>query len=810
MTAALDAGARLALAIVAWLLGIALQLQQARLWPEALYIAGLALALATLPVARWRLRVGRSELPAMALICIALGAAAFCSTGWRAGARLAEQLPAALQGQDLLLTGAIAALPRSAPDGRRFVFEVEHARHLGEPVQVPARVALGWYGGFASDTTAAESVPELRAGQRWQLLVRLRLPHGNLNPHGFDYELWLFERGIRATGSVRGGDANQLLGEAVAHPVERLRQRIGEAMTRRLGDTAAAGVLAALAVGDQAAIERDDWELFRRTGVAHLMSISGLHVTMFAWLAGGLLGLAWRRSRRLMLTVPTPLAARWAGVLAAAAYALLAGWGIPAQRTLWMLVTLALLRSFGVRWPAPLGLLVAALVVMLVDPWALLQPGFWLSFVAVGLLMGARAEAQPRAGSMWLRVRRGLRAGARTQLVASIGLAPLSMVFFQQVSLVGFVANMVAIPLVTLLITPLALLGIAWGALWTLGSWLVQALMSLLNWLSQWPGAVWSASAAPWWAAASGLLGAGLLVLPGPWRMRLLGIPLLLPLLLPPPLRAAAGQFEMLAADVGQGTAVLLRTREHVLLYDSGPRYSAEADAGQRVLLPLLRALGVSKIDLLVLSHSDNDHVGGAVTLLAHADVDALSSSLPATHPLQQLARRHERCAAGQAWQWDGVDFEMLHPLSTDYAGDGKSNALSCVLRVRSADGAAVLLTGDIEAPQEAVLVQREGAALQSQVLLVPHHGSRTSSSAQFLHAVAPQVAVAQAGYRSRYGHPAPAVVERYRALGIRFERSDDCGAWSWSSDGAADHCERQRQRRYWHDRPADAAGPGR
>lgn len=803
MSRPLDAGIGWALGATGWLGGIALQLQQPLLWTAGGYV--LCGALAVL-MGWWARRWSATKALAGALaLVIAAASAGFGITGWRAGQRLAQSLPASLEGQDVLLTGKVASLPRESADGVRFVFEVEQATYLGRPVQLAARVSLGWYDGFAGTSNGAEARPrpQLRAGQRWQLMVRLRQPHGTLNPHGFDVELWLFERGIRASGSVRDGPANRLLTEDAGHAVERMRQRVRDAIARQVDDTAAAGVLAALAVGDQAAIDRGDWDLFRRTGVAHLVSISGLHVAMVAWLAGGVVGFGWRRSARLMLAVPAPLAARFGGVLAAAGYALLAGWGVPAQRTVCMLATLALLRSVGLRWPAALVLLLTAAVVAGFDPWALLQPGFWLSFVAVALLMGSQPVGRTTAAAgqigVWARLKAALFAGVRTQAVATVGLAPLSMLFFQQVSLVGFIANLVAIPLVTLLITPLALAGMLWPLLWSLDAMLVQALSALLHLLSGWPQAVWTASVAPFWAAVSGVLGGLLLILPLPERLRLLGVPLLLPLLLPPPTTPAEGQFDLLAADVGQGTAVLLRTRQHVLLYDTGPRYSADTDAGQRVLLPLLRAVGATPIDLLVLSHRDSDHVGGAQSLLAQGEVRAISSSLEDSHPLRRLAKApHRRCAAGQQWTWDGVRFTVLHPMPQDYSGSAKPNALSCVLRVQAGNGASALLTGDIEAPQELALVERLGADLHSQVLMVPHHGSRTSSSTVFLHAVAPQVALAQAGYRSRFGHPAAAVVDRYRAAGVRFERSDRCGAWLWHSDGG-DACERQIDARYWH-----------
>ena len=357
----------------------------------------------------------------------------------------------------------------------------------------------------------------------------------------------------------------------------------------------------------------------------------------------------------------------------------------------------------------------------------------------------------------------------------------------------------------------LALAGIVWPPLWALASALVRSLVWALDGLAGLPFGLWTAAAAPGWAMAVGLLGGALLVMPLPWRLRWLGLPLplLLPLLAPPLPRPAVGEFEVVAPDIGQGTAVLVRTRNHLLLYDSGPRYSAEADAAQRVLLPLLRARVEGGIDLLMLSDRDIDHVGGAASLLAQLPVVALASSLPEAHPLLAAGVPHRRCAAGQAWDWDGVRFEMLHPQAGDYVPSARPNGLSCVLRVQGAGGRSLLLAGDIEAAQEAALVGRLGAGLRSQVLWVPHHGSKTSSSEAFVGAVAPGTAVVQAAYRNRFGHPAPEVLARYRAWGIEVVRSDACGAWTWDAQGV-ERCQRETARRYWHHRVTvdPAVGP--
>jgi len=841
---------RLGALAVSWLLGTAWQLRQPVLWAPALDAALLALA-ALLSLLAWRVRhaAGRA-LPVLAAssVLAAVAGLGAANASLQARERLADALAPGLERQPVELTGVVAELPQDGAEGLRFVLAVERARDAaGAPAAVPRRVSLSWSRGGPDEPALSVPGTGLRAGQRWRLWARLQAPHALLNPHGFDGELWLFERGIRATGSVRTEpQAPQLLDEAAGYPVERARQRVRDAIEAQVPDPRAAGVLAALAVGDQAAIDRGDWALFRATGTAHLMAISGLHITMFAWLAAALVGALWRRAGALLLWCPAPRAARWGGVALAAAYALLAGWGVPAQRTVWMLTSAALLHVLGLRWPWPLGLAAAAVVVSALDPWALLQPGFWLSFAAVGLLMAsepaqreaADSDTQGRAGPEAVQppartvsvagagagsapvaampvprtaapgwaagagaglLRQGLsllRSGLRTQVVATAGLAPLTLLLFQQFSLVGLLANLVAIPLVTLAVTPLALLGVLWAPLWSAAAALLSVLGAGLAMLASLPGAVWGAAVAPSWAQATALLAGALLVVPLPWRLRLLGLPLLLPLVLPPPDRPAPGYFEVVVPDVGQGSAVLVRTHASLLLYDSGPQYGPGRDAGERVLAPLLQALGERRIDTLVLSHRDMDHAGGAASLLKALPVRELHSSLEPGHALLGTGLPHVRCEAGQQWERDGVRFAVLHPPAAAYATRTPPNALSCVVQVTDVQGRRLLLTGDIATAQEAALVAADAQALRSELLLVPHHGSRGSSSPAFLDAVAPTVALVQAGHHNRFGHPTPEVLHRLGARGIHVVQSPACGAWRWREGQAS--CEREMRPRYW------------
>jgi competence protein ComEC len=703
----------------------------------------------------------------------------------------------ALEGRDIEVVGRVQGLMQQAPEQVRFRLRVESAQLQGEPVALPPVLALAWYAprgqGLVDPEDASESGRQpmaLLPGDVWRMTVRLKSPHGQRNPHGFDHELSLWAQGVQAVGYVRNSLRDPLpkrLG-AGGPSVDGLRHQAREAIFARVSDRQLAGVLAALVMGDQAAIDRADWDVFRATGVAHLMSISGLHITLFAWLAMRLLRAAWRMSARwtpaLCLAAPAHQAGAWGGLALAAGYALFAGWGVPAQRTVAMLAVVVLLRHTGKHWPWPQVWLLAMAVVVAGEPWALMQPGFWLSFVAVGVLL------------------------ASEQGLITLALAPRSVLLFHQISLVGLIANALAIPWVTWGITPLALLGLLFPPLWTVAAALLEGLMAVLRPMSAASHAVLEHAAAPWWCGIAALAGALLLVLRGPWYLRLLGLPLMLPLVLWQPLRPAHGEVEVLALDVGQGSAVLVRTASHSLLYDTGPRYSRESDAGHRVVVPALRALG-ERLDLVVLSHSDSDHIGGAPAVLAsqpQARVLASFGPLPG-----QGALRWQACEAGMHWVWDGVRFEVLHPQPGDEARWRQPNGRSCVLQMQSAGTrpAAALLTGDLELAQEADLISR-GTPLAADWLLVPHHGSRTSSSAAFLDAVRPSLAVVQAGYRNRFGHPVPDVMARYRERGVEVAATPACGATTWRSAAPrALECQRERGRRYWHHRaPPALAGP--
>ena len=731
----------------------------------------------------------------------------FAVAGLRAVWHVERLLSPHLEGRDVTVVGVVSALPQRTEDSLRFRLAIESAHWQGERVSLPPEVLLGWYSGRWGFQEHG-SAPDLRAGERWRMVVRLKQPHGQVNPHGFDFELWMWEQNLGATGYVRAGRADAppvRLDATWQYPVAQGRQWMRERIQARIPDPQWSGLISALLMGDQASIERADWDVFRATGVAHLVSISGLHVTMFAWLCAVWVAWVWRRSDRWgpswCLWVPADQAARWAGLGLAVLYAVFSGWGIPAQRTIWMLCLVTVLAASGRRWPWPQVWLAACAVVVLFDPWALGQAGFWLSFVAVGVLFATDVGAHQHSASASLAQR--VWRLCREQWVLTLCLAPLTLLLFQQVSLVGLLANALAIPWVTLWVTPLCMLGAIFPWAWEWAAISLQGLLWCLQMLAAWPLGVWSSPAPAPWATVAATWGAVMLAMRLPWGLRAMGLAWMAPALVWQVPGPAAGDVEVWFPDIGQGHAVLVRTAGHVLLFDAGPRYSRETDAGQRVLLPLLRAWGL-RLDALVLSHSDSDHTGGAAAVLQMNPNTPWWGSLPPSHPLHQW-RPGQACRAGVGWEWDGVRFEFLHPFHDSPSERAKPNTLSCVLSVQ-ARGASVLLTGDIEAAQERALVDNlplranGSSALRADVLLVPHHGSNTSSTSDFLAAVSPRWAWVQAGYRNRFGHPTAAVMARYQAQGITVLESVRCGAGRWRSAQADEvHCERWAHPRYWH-----------
>ena len=744
-----------------------------------------------LPALGWAL--GVVPLVVLGLRCrpiliLAAGAAGFFWAAACAQWRMADWLSPELEGRDIAVVGVISALPAAMERGVRFELDVQG----GDAGRLPNKVLLSWYGSTNSEDGAASPLAgSVHAGERWSFTVRLRRPHGLVNPHGFDYEAWLLERGIGATGYVRARPEPRRLGAryGVLDIVERAREAVRDRFNAVLGPTPATGILAALAVGDQRAISREEWQLFNRTGVTHLMSISGLHVTLVSGLIAWLLATIWRRIPALVLRLPARKAAALAAIAGALGYTLLAGYGVPAQRTFWMVTVVAIALWSGRISSAWRTLALALAAIVLFDPWAPLAPGLWLSFGAV-LLIFYVAVGWTDPGSK-------LGQWGRIQWAITIGLAPAALLLFGQLSVAGPLANALAIPLVSVVITPLALIAalLPIDALLHLAAWLVQWLLEFLEWCAALPGALWQQRVPPLWTVIAALAGAAWVLAPRgvPWRAS--GLALMAPAFFIGTAPPAWGEAWITTFDVGQGLAVLVRTASHTLLYDTGPAYGTEADSGSRVVVPALRGAGIERLDLVVLSHEDGDHIGGALSVLESYEVAAVASSLAREHALHGLATHARRCVAGEGWDWDGVRFEFLHPVR---GANAKRNDQSCVLRI-AAGSQAMLLTGDIERGAEGAMLAG-GRALRSDILLVPHHGSRTSSTEEFIAAVAPRRAIVAVGYRSRFGHPHPLVLERYRAAGVDVARTDLDGAITVRLDGERLELESERKSRarYW------------
>lgn len=751
-------------ALAAFAAGVILLQQQAALPP-----LGWALVLIPLAAAGW---VHRAFFVAAAL------AAGFFWAALCAELRMSDWLSPQLEGRDLELVGVVSGLPSAS--GRAIRFELEPERAAGGE-RLPRKLLLWWY------QTAAR---EIHPGERWRFTVRLRRPHGNVNPNGFDYEAWLLERGVGATGYVRTEREPQWLGrrDSALDRIENAREAVRRRFHDVLGATPAAGILSALAVGDQRAIAAEEWRLFHRTGVTHLMSISGLHVTLVSGLAAWLASAGWRRVPWLARRLPARKAAAAAAILAALAYTLLAGFAVPAQRTFYMVSVVAIALWAG-RIAAPTRTLALALcAVLLADPWAPLSAGFWLSFAAVALIFYVAAG--------WSAGEHRLRQWARVQWAITIGLAPAVLLLFGQVSLAGPLANALAIPLVSAIVTPLALLAAALPAdfLLSVAAWLVEGLLEFLESCASLPGALWQQHVPLPWTVALASGGVAWMLAPRGVPGRACGIAMLAPAFVLPAASPAPGEAWITTFDVGQGLAVMVRTASRTLLYDAGPAFGPDADAGSRIVVPELRALGAAGVDLLVLTHADTDHVGGALSVLESLEVQSLASSLPRTHLLHALAPASRRCLAGETWEWDGVRFSFLHPRADE--GAVRRNNRSCVLKV-TAGGAAMLLTGDIEHEAEAELPASE---VKADILLAPHHGSASSSSRELIRAVAPRWAVIAAGYRNRFGHPSAEVLERYRSAGAAVLRTDLDGAIH-AVLGRGElrlESERSRRPRYW------------
>jgi competence protein ComEC len=660
------------------------------------------------------------------------------SAAWQGQGYLDARWPAQRHGEVVDVRGEVTSLPESSAevDGANGNDAQRTLRFSFRPddPSLPRNIRVSWY--------RADQI--VRGGECWSLTLRMRTPHGSFNPHGFDYEGWLYLHDVGATASVKAATRCDTVPQA---SLLSFRQTLKDRFTAWLPGHPALPLLAALSIGDDSGLRDADWESFRLTGTTHLVAISGFNVAIIA-------GFAFFIARWLWVLVPGAalrLPAQKAGLIFAAAvglaYSLLAGWDSPVQRAALMLVAL-LLAAAADRLSQPSRVLAAVWLLMLVfDPPAVRSPGLWLSFGAVAAIFFVSTGR--------LRRYRAWREALWLQLMLSVVLAPVTMLFFHGAAPLGLIVNLVAVPIMALL-TPVILVALmAALALPAVGVPVLRLTADTLALLqdglfamAQWGHSSWIPAAPPLASIVLALLGALLLFMPRGWPGRWLGLVCVAPIFLHAP-RPPPGGLEVTALDVGQGLAVLLRTPHHALLYDAGPAFEDGFDAGESVVAPYILGLGLHRLDMLLLSHGDNDHAGG----------------VPAARRLLRIDRElgtsgHAPCRDGQHWEWDGIRFSVLHPDD----GAASDNNRSCVLRV---DGPySVLLTGDIEKAAEARLLEVHPDRLKADLLIAPHHGSKTSSTEAFVHAVSPRRVIFGAAWRSHFGHPRPEVVARYRDAG--------------------------------------------
>lgn len=719
------------------------------LWYLGIALTIVALSYFVLPTACWRLILGMTIGSTYALLT------AYHVLSW--------QLPSSWEGSTQSVVGTIIDLPtittQYGQTQATFELMLQSQSPKTAPHSIPIR--LNWY------HLPAHTL--LLSGQKWHLLVRLKRPHGLENPGGFDYERWLFAHHIRATGYVIEGHLDD---QSIQHPnLVWIRQTIRDRIMQAIGNTKAVGLVIALIIGDQSHITPAEWQVMRATGTNHLMAIAGLHIGFVSGFVFLLTQALWRKIPNVCLYLPTQHAAMIAAWISAALYSALAGFALPTERALVMLGVMtyvALQKRHTSLWQ---GLFVAIAVLLILDPLSTLEVSFWLSCATVAcILYGIGGRLHP--SGWWWRY-------GRVQWVISLGLTPLSLLLFQQTALLAFCANSLAIPVVGFCVLPLCLVGAVSLFLYppiakfllSVAAYVLDHLWSLLSMLSQLPFAIWYQPLLNPWIFGTTVIGILLILAPKGFPGKMTSFLWLTPILFYRPIVPPSGAMWLTLLDVGQGLSAVIQTHSHNLIFDTGPPFGLTDDAGQRVVLPFLRSQGIHHIDMLMISHGDNDHSGGALSILKQIPTSQLLTSVPERFP----RRYHPNyCQAGQSWQWDDVRFRVLYPTHTSpYQG----NNSSCVLKIETPANQGLLLTGDIEKPAENTLVSQESHRLMATVLVAPHHGSRTSSSLPFVQSVSPRYVLMPTGYLNRFHFPNPQVVQRYQAQGANVLNTAQTGA---------------------------------
>lgn len=687
---------------------------------------------------------------------------------WYAQSTLSWQLPKEWEGQPLIATGYVATMPEGGSDETTFIFKLISLQYEQQHISKPTLIRLTW----------RNPSHAIHAGDHCELPVKLKRIHGTQNPGGFDMEAWALQKGLRATGNIINPKSHQSIQpikikiqKSWHYPIEQAREYLSLHIKQQLPVSKTSGWLLALTVGERSNMPVDQWQVLRNTGTNHLMAIAGLHIGFLSGMMYALILFLWSRIRRLALMIPAPHAAACTALVVAVLYSLCAGFSLPTQRACFMLiiVTITILLNRKIN-PWQVWAL-ALFTELLINPLSVLTDSFWLSFATIALIIfGMRGEFLSH--SLWEKY-------GKVQWVIGIGLLPLSMFLFQECSFISFGANSIAIPWLEFLILPFCFLtdifilptpSIAHALLWIADKSL-SGLWFVLTLFSHWHLATWHHAMPSFGVMFASTVAILLLLLPRHFPGKLLSVVWILPLLtfnVPVP---KMGDYWFTMLDVGQGLSVVVQTHSHLLVYDTGPKFGA-MDMGENVVLPYLYTLDKKHIDTLIISHGDNDHIGGAAAILTTLPVDHILTSTPEKFSTIKTKIMPRYCLAGEAWQWDGVSFQMLGPTLDNLELDNNS---SCVLRIDNGKQ-VTLLTGDIEKSAELDLLARVPTLLAANILVAPHHGSKTSGLAAFIHAVHPNYVFYATGYRNRYHFPNPKVTQSYADLGAKSGDTSEMG----------------------------------
>ena len=697
--------------------------------------------------------------------------------------KLANSLDPEIESRDVVITGVITSVVETNEDYSRFLINLESIKDSSGKTYAPHGLTrLNWY--------KTDIIPA--PGEKWQFKVRMKRPYGFMNPGGFDYEAWMLRQNIKATGYVKASQENIKLADSHQHFIQKQRFNIANKLKQTL-DKPLLGLVLALTLGDRSQLDAEQWQVLTQTGTNHLIAISGLHLGLIAGFVYLIAYFFWRQFYCLTQRLPAPHFASFMSFNIAFIYALLSGFALPAQRALIMLAVVLYALLQARRLLVSHVLSVAAVLILLLDPFAIIAADFYLSFMAVTFILYLSLYRKNKNSVLkkWFVL----------QCLLSLCLIPILILWFKQIPIYGVLANLIAIPVIGFLIVPISLFALLFLFPFpTLSNslYLIIEKIYIIQWtwlelLSEQTHSIIPVAATNNLTIFLAIVGVLILTMPKGLPGRHLGLFFFLPLLFPINTKLKQGEFDFNLLDVGQGLSALIQTQNHTLLYDTGARFSDRFNIGDAVVKPYLRQKGINELSILIISHGDNDHIGGAKSVINNFRVDKIISSVPRKLEAHNVVR----CLAGQSWQWDGVLFEIISP---ELGSVLEGNNASCVLKISSPQG-SVLLTGDIEKQAEFNLLNRRKSKLASDILLVPHHGSRTSSMPAFISAVSAEHAFLAVGYKNRFGFPKQDIMARYDAQKVKTYVSYETGELSakFRQTGLQIDEFRTKNRRFWH-----------